>query len=209
MKVHMVDIAELKPADYNPRTIAAATIERLKKGIKQYGLVEPLVVNSNPERLNIVIGGHQRLRAAQELGMTQVPVVFVEQDEAHEKALNLALNKLSGDWEYGKLTTLLGELEQTAGFDIEFTGFDPFEATELTDLADFSGHCEAAADGKTFLDAAADAATAEKHYVIQYTIIFDNEEQQAAWHEHIKRLAGAHPDCDTIAARLIRDIEGR
>ena len=123
MKIEMVNVSDLKPAEYNPRVMAREVMDKLKKGIKEFGLVEPIVINKD----GTVIGGHQRLQASIELGHTEVPCVRKDLDRQRERALNLALNKLSGDWDFGKLSDILLEFEADISFDVELTGFDNIE----------------------------------------------------------------------------------
>ncbi len=106
-------------------------LEKLKRSIQEFGLVEPLVVR---RRDHLVVGGHQRLEAAKALGLRTVPVVFVDLSDAQAKALNLALNRIRGDWDLPKLGTLLEELQSLPDLDETLTGFDPQEIDDL--LAD-------------------------------------------------------------------------
>ena len=80
-------------------------------------MVEPLIVN---KRNNVLVGGHQRLSVLKESGATEAEVVLVDLDEQKEKALNLALNKIDGEWDFDKLDDLLEGLEKD---DIRYTGF--------------------------------------------------------------------------------------
>ena len=96
----------LNPAEYNPRKHTPKQIEHLKESIKRYGLVDPIIVNRNPDRMNIVIGGHFRLKVAKELGMTEVPVIFLDLDIDREKELNLRLNQNTGEWDFELLKDL-------------------------------------------------------------------------------------------------------
>ena len=202
--LELVAIHNLKPATYNPRTIAADMLAKLKKGIAQYGLVEPLVIN----RDGTVIGGHQRLKAAQELGLTEVPCVRLDLDPQSEKALNLALNKLSGEWDFAKLSDLLGELQSDLDLDIELTGFDNIEMAGLVDFnpGDLSG---LPGFDSTLSGAGAEIPDKAGKAVVQYTIVFNDEDEQKIWHAHLKALKERYPDEDTISARLIRDIQER
>lgn len=95
MQIKKVSISDVKPAKYNPRDISDSAFEGLKESIKKFGLVDPLIVNT---RTNVLVGGHQRLKACEALGMTHVPVVEVDLSLAEEKALNVTLNnqKISG-----------------------------------------------------------------------------------------------------------------
>ncbi len=130
MEIRKMPIDKLDPAYYNPRKDLKPgdpEYEKLKKSIQEFDLVEPLVWNERTSRL---IGGHQRLKVLQELGYTEVEVSVVDLPEDKEKALNVALNKISGDWDYVKLKELLEELD-TGDFDVELTGFDMDEIEDL------------------------------------------------------------------------------
>ena len=122
--------ADLLPADYNPRKDLKpgdAEYEKLKRSIEQFGYVEPVIWNKITGR---VVGGHQRLKVLMDMGMTEVDCVVVEMDEDKEKALNIALNKISGDWDKDKLALLIADL-QGADFDVSLTGFEPAEIDDL------------------------------------------------------------------------------
>ena len=122
--------ADLLPADYNPRKDLKpgdAEYEKLKRSIEQFGYVEPVIWNKTTGR---VVGGHQRLKVLMDMGMTEVDCVVVEMDEDKEKALNIALNKISGDWDKDKLALLIADL-QGADFDVSLTGFEPAEIDDL------------------------------------------------------------------------------
>ena len=122
--------ADLLPADYNPRKDLKpgdAEYEKLKRSIEQFGYVEPVIWNKTTGR---VVGGHQRLKVLMDMGLTEVDCVVVEMDEAKEKALNIALNKISGDWDKDKLALLIADL-QGADFDVSLTGFEPAEIDDL------------------------------------------------------------------------------
>jgi DNA modification methylase len=114
-------IADLKPATYNPRKWTKEKIEQLKVSIQRFGLVDPILVNSAANRLNIVIGGHFRLQVAKELGYTEVPVVYIDiADEAKERELNLRLNKNLGEWDFD----LLKEFDQDLLSDVGFSSVE-------------------------------------------------------------------------------------
>ena len=118
LNIVYVDAQDLKPAEYNPRQATEKECTDLKKSISAFGLVDPIIVNSAAHRHNIVIGGHFRLRMAQELGYKQVPVVYVDiPDLAREQELNLRLNKNSGQWDYDLLANFEEEILKGVGFD--------------------------------------------------------------------------------------------
>lgn len=120
---------ELAPSPYNPRSISDQQLERLKNSIEKFDLVEPIIWN---KQTGHVVGGHQRLEVLKTLGKTETQVVVVDLNPIDEKALNLALNKISGEWDLPKLKDLIIELD-TEDFPIELTGFDYQELGELID----------------------------------------------------------------------------
>ena len=130
MLIEKKNTADLLPADYNPRKDLKpgdAEYEKLKRSIEQFGYVEPVIWNQTTGR---VVGGHQRLKVLMDMGMTEVDCVVVAMDEEKEKALNIALNKISGDWDKDKLALLIADL-QGADFDVSLTGFEPAEIDAL------------------------------------------------------------------------------
>jgi len=129
MDVREVPTAELAEmgASYNPRSISGHDLEALGRSMTFFGVVEPVVVNKRSGR---IVGGHQRVKAAEAEGIDTLPVVFVDLDDPSEKQLNLALNRISGEWDMDKLAAVLADLE-AAGADLSFTGFTDAEIQEL------------------------------------------------------------------------------
>jgi ParB-like chromosome segregation protein Spo0J len=119
IQIQSLPIDSLRPADYNPRKISKEQMDRLKRSLVEFGFVDPVILNT---RTGNIVGGHQRVSAAKELGHETVPVVEVDLDEDREKALNVALNKQGGEWDYSMLPDLLNEITG-AGIDLELTGF--------------------------------------------------------------------------------------
>jgi ParB-like chromosome segregation protein Spo0J len=99
MRIEKRKISELIKAEYNPRKISVVQIQELKDGIEEFGLVEPLVVNENPERKNIIVGGHQRLKIWENLGNTEVDCSIVNLPLDKERKLNIKLNKNGGTFD--------------------------------------------------------------------------------------------------------------
>lgn len=133
MKIQKVKISEINPAAYNPRIDLKPgdkEYEKLKKSIDTFGYVEPLVWNRRTRNL---VGGHQRLKILIEQGAKEVDVSIVDLDFEKEKALNLALNKIRGDWDEKKLGQLLDELIKSPDFDVTISGFDMPEINDLFD----------------------------------------------------------------------------
>ena len=106
MNIQKINILKLKPSEYNPRKDLKPEDEEYKKiknSILEFGYVSPIIINSDMT----VIGGHQRLKVLKELGYEQIQCIIVNLDKNKEKALNLALNKISGEWDDEKLEQIL------------------------------------------------------------------------------------------------------
>ena len=130
MEILKMPLEKLRAAAYNPRKDLKpgdAEYEKLKKSMQEFGYVEPIIWN---KQTGNVVGGHQRLKILKEMGEIEIECVIVDIDAQKEKALNIALNKISGEWDEGLLSNLLHELEDS-GYDLEFTGFDLAEVKEL------------------------------------------------------------------------------
>lgn len=128
-ELKMLPVTVLKPAEYNPRKKLKPgdkEYEKIKSSIEEFGFADPLVVNADMT----IIGGHQRLTVAMELGYTEVPCAIVDVDKTREKALNIALNKITGAWDETLLAGLLKDIEN-ADFDLGKTGFDAEEIDTL------------------------------------------------------------------------------
>lgn len=128
-ELRMIPVSELKPAAYNPRKKLKPgdkEYEKIKNNIEEFGFADPLVVNADMT----IIGGHQRLTVAMALGYTEVPCAVVDIDKVREKALNIALNKITGAWDENLLAELLEDI-QSSDFDLGKTGFDPPEIEQL------------------------------------------------------------------------------
>lgn len=120
MEVIQVKISELKAAEYNPRKWPEQAVKDLTESIQRFGMVDAILVNGAPDRRNIVIGGHFRLKIAKDLGYKEVPVVYLDiPDEAKERELNLRLNKNLGEWDYELLAKFDEKLLEEIGFDSE------------------------------------------------------------------------------------------
>ena len=125
----ILPVSGLKPAAYNPRKKLKPgdkEYQKIKASIEEFGFADPLVVNADMT----IIGGHQRLSVAIDLGITEVPCAIVDVDKNREKALNLALNKITGQWDEQLLADLLKDLD-TAQFNTDLTGFDRAEIEDL------------------------------------------------------------------------------
>ena len=133
MNIEKIKIEKINPAAYNPRKDLKPgdpDYEKLKKSIHTFGYVEPLVWN---KRTGNLVGGHQRFKILLEQGAKEVDVSVVDLDLEKEKTLNLALNKISGDWDDENLGLLLKELTQSMDFDNLLAGFDLPEISQIFD----------------------------------------------------------------------------
>jgi ParB-like chromosome segregation protein Spo0J len=131
MDIRKIHTYELKNAGYNPRKDLRPNdpeYKKLKRSIKEFGYVEPIIVNKDMT----VIGGHQRLKVLNDLGYVEVECIVLDLPKDKEKALNVALNKISGDWDKDKLRQVFLDL-QLDEYDLELTGFDVGEIDKLLD----------------------------------------------------------------------------
>ena len=130
MKIEKIKIKNLNTAKYNPRKELKKedeSYQRIKKSIEEFGLVDPLIINS---RNMTIIGGHQRFNILKDLGYDAAECIMLDLDEKQEKRLNLSLNKNSGFWDEDKLELLFKELELTED-ELFATGFSKDEVDEL------------------------------------------------------------------------------
>ncbi|WP_127837218.1 site-specific DNA-methyltransferase [Clostridium prolinivorans] len=129
MQFRKLKIDSLIPAKYNPRKDLKPgdkEYEKIKNSLTEFGYVDPIIVNSDLT----IIGGHQRWKVLKSLGYTEVDCVVIDIDKTKEKALNVALNKISGEWNEALLAELIKDL-QSIDYDVSFTGFEPPEIEEL------------------------------------------------------------------------------
>lgn len=129
MQIETMKLADLKPADYNPRvelTPGMDEYEKLKQSILEFGFIDPPIFN---KRTGNLVGGHQRVAVAKDLGLCEeIEVSVVDLPIDKEKALNIALNKISGQWDDDKLAELLIDLDALS---LELIGFDESEIQEI------------------------------------------------------------------------------
>ena len=131
LKTEKRKLNELVAADYNPRkalTPEDSEYQKIKRSIEEFGYVDPIIINED----GTIIGGHQRCTVLKDLGYEEVDVVVVSLDKQREKALNIALNKITGEWDELKLKDLLLDLD-LGDYDISLTGFEQEDLAELVD----------------------------------------------------------------------------
>ena len=225
-----INFNDIVPAEYNPRILSNREYDKLQKSINTYGLVDPIIINL---KNMTIIGGHQRYKVLEEeysknpkkyeelslIRFGDIGWVFIDNDlvldsEEDEKALNLALNKISGDWDTEKLTRLFTDLSSVK-FDLSLTGFDTFEVDlyldddlEAFDYEDYDDEYDLPSD---YMDVQGDKAN--KSFVV--SIGFDNHEiankflDYIDYHRHMTRdtLQFMFTELDWDLDELIREKE--
>lgn len=128
LAVEQVPIDRLRPDPANPRRIGDEELEALTRSLRRFGFVQPVLVRRED---STVIGGHQRLLAARRLGMTTVPVIWLDISREQARLLGLALNKISGSWDDQLLAHLLADLQTHDDIDLTLSGFGDDELQDL------------------------------------------------------------------------------
>ena len=129
MEIKELPLKELKPAAYNPRKKLKKgdkEYEKIKQSLLKFGYVDPIIVNEDLT----VIGGHQRLTVLKDLDYETAKCVIVKLSKEDEKALNIALNKITGQWDDALLADLLLDLQES-DFNLDLTGFEPPEIDNI------------------------------------------------------------------------------
>ena len=129
MNIEKRFLKDLKAAEYNPRKKLQpgdADFEKIARSIEEFGYVDPIIINAD----GTIIGGHQRCTVLKHLGYEEAECVIVDVDKTKEKALNIALNKITGEWDEEKLKDLLIDLKGL-DFEIDITGFNENDLSDL------------------------------------------------------------------------------
>jgi len=132
IKIERIPFEQMNPAPYNPRVALEPgdpMYDALKQSIETFGCVEPIVWN---KQTGNIVGGHQRFKVAKDLGYTEDNAVVVDLDDTQEKSLNLALNKVSGQWDNDKLAVILEEMQEAS---MEAIGFSEGEINRILENA--------------------------------------------------------------------------
>ena len=136
MKIEKRLIKDLKPAEYNPRQSTQKQETKLKQSLEKFGVVEPIIVNENEDRNNIIVGGHFRVRELKKLGYKEVDCVLVNLSIQDEKELNIRLNANTGEWDFDILANQFNDFELVEwGLEIPQVNLDENES-EDKDLSD-------------------------------------------------------------------------
>lgn len=174
--VQEISVKKLKDAPYNPRVVLEPGMpdyEKLKKSMETFGSVLPIVWN---KRTGHVVGGHQRLAVLRSMGAKTVPCSVVDLDEADEKVLNLALNRIKGRWNFDKLEELLEDFDRETA---SLTGFTEDEIAVI-----LASNSDLLSDGEEDYgewDEAPEEQIIGGSYVV--TLVFASRELAAEWAE--------------------------
>src|SRR5664280_2766147 len=128
LTVDEAPIDDLRPDPANPRRISEDELDALERSLRQFGFVQPVLARREDRT---VIGGHQRLVVARRLGLTSVPVTWLDVTVEQARLLGLALNKISGSWDEQLLARLLADLQVTPDVDLSLSGFGDDEIKDL------------------------------------------------------------------------------
>tara|TARA_Y100000593_G_scaffold51353_1_gene96544 strand:+ start:220 stop:816 length:597 start_codon:yes stop_codon:yes gene_type:complete len=151
MKIVTKKIGDLIEAEYNPRQLTKEQFQQITDSIKRFGIVDPIIVNKNKERKNIIVGGHQRVKVAGSLGFKEIPCVEVDLTPDKERELNVRLNKNTGAWDWDALANYfdVADLEEWgfSDFELNFTNIDEEIDYSILDDEDMDGELDAMQDG--------------------------------------------------------------
>ena len=188
MEIKKFRLIDINPAPYNPRKDLQpgdAQYEAIKNSIERFGFVEPLIVNVR-DGGNVLVGGHQRYKILLAQGVQEVEAVVVDLSENEEKALNVGLNKIEGEWDYGKLKDLVIELDREAVTSIGFSNeevdslLQELEQEGGADIDDSSTEGqEGTADEEGDDDTGESQSTAERPFEVYLS--FPTQEAAESW----------------------------
>ena len=194
-KIELWNLERLQPYEKNARLHSEEQVKQIAASIAEFGFLNPILVDSKDG----IVAGHGRLLASKELALDEVPVIVLDHlTEAQKKAYILVDNKLAenASWDEALLQEEIVNLN-LQDFDISILGWDEDEVREIMEYdAAFE---EGDGDGES--------RGLGGEPVIQYNIIFDNEQQQQIWFDFLKDLRKNQPDETTIAEKIINFIE--
>lgn len=216
MNIEHKSVSDIIPYTNNPR-INDDAVSVVVESIKEFGFQVPIIVDTN----NVIIAGHTRWQAAKKLGIEKVPVIVAKDlSDAKAKAFRIMDNKSSekAKWDLEKLVVEFDDLEsldcnmEALGFDLieieklrldfESPEENPYETDDDDDAPPFSMG-ERGSTGSSYDESDSKKLGAP---VIQYTIVFNSEDEQALWYGYLRYLKNKYPEATTISERLIEDI---
>ena len=126
----MTALADIKPYDRNPRIIPQAAVDAVARSIQAFGFRQPIVVDKN----GVILAGHTRYKAAQQLGMAEVPVVWqTDITEIQARGYRIADNKVAelSAWDRDALDIEVKELAGTGDLDLDAIGLADWELERI------------------------------------------------------------------------------
>lgn len=213
MEIEQITLNDIQPAKYNPRIMQNTEMKKLEKSLETYGLTSPIIIDLTDN--NTIIGGHQRYTALQntkpdiqlqlikngDIGLVVDTRQKHIKDHNDQKALNLALNRINGEWDNTKLSDILQEL-QSDDYLVELTGFDDYEIIEL-DLDNEYDDIEDLFNDETDEDELSDFTDGIGTDIYSTTIQFNNQIQRQKFLSLITILQKNNKDEKTITQLLI------
>jgi ParB-like chromosome segregation protein Spo0J len=139
MQIELRPLTSIRPYDQNPR-INDDAVDAVARSIQEFGFRQPIVVDAD----GVIICGHTRFKAAQRLGLEQVPVhVAKDLTPAQIKAYRIADNQTASlaEWNYDLLPIELADL-QGLDFNLDLLGFDQDELAKILNPALKDGQCD-------------------------------------------------------------------
>jgi len=194
----MAEVGSIIPYVNNARMHTDEQIDQIAGSIHEFGFNNPIIIDED----NMILAGHGRKLAAMKLNIDTVPVIRVKgMSEAQKKAFIIAANKIGDNstFDFNVLSVEIEKLKEME-FDLDKLGFSDFEITTITEGVFGSDDL-----GGEFDDGDMDFES-ENGYSIHYTLVFDNEDQQKQWMDHLGELRRQYPEHDTIAGRLMAYI---
>ena len=134
-KIINKNIDDLIFAEYNPRQLTKDQYQNLKDSLQRFGVVDPILINKNKKRKNIIIGGHQRTKVAKDIGLKKLPCIELDLSLEKEKELNIRLNKNVGEWDYDILANLF-DIDELVEFGFKEEELEIMNEPEYEDLID-------------------------------------------------------------------------
>jgi hypothetical protein len=199
----------LRPFEKNPKIHTDTQVEGIAASIREFGFNDPVGITS----AGLIIEGHGRVLAAMLLKMDLVPCILLDHMNPDQlKAYLVAHNKLNqGPFDTRLLQEIMGELNQ-ASFNLDVTGFDEKEVALLLNqpLPGHDQHQAPPDNGDNNPDLAGEPgapAGGPAGFVIQFNIVFDNQDQQGAWFRFVRYIKSRYADSDTLGERLVRFIQ--
>lgn len=134
MRVKQINIEELNEAEYNPRILTDKQAKDLDDSLDKFGFIDPIIINVNSERKNVIIGGHQRVKRWKLKGNRTVPCIEVNLPFDDEKELNIRLNKNTGEFDWKVLT------KEFDKFQLILWGFKEKDFPKLPPMVEVKSH---------------------------------------------------------------------